>query len=111
MRAQCVCVRERERERERERDPPTHSDRCFQHLLHTVTFEEDLLQLMSNHEMCTGYIYFLETEARYRSVVERSVMVRWVIGSILHSGPIELFLVSATSGVTKAVVCSNLSVG
>ena len=37
-------------------------------------------------------------------------MVRWVDGSILHSGPIELFLVPAT-GVTKAVVCVILSVG
>ena len=30
-------------------------------------------------------------------------MVRWVIRSILHGGPIELFLVPAS--VTKAVVC------
>ena len=37
-------------------------------------------------------------------------MVRWVDGSILHGGPIELFLVPAT-GVTKAVVCVILSVG
>ena len=34
-------------------------------------------------------------------------MVRWVVGSILHGGPIELFL----SGVTKAVVCVIFSVG
>ena len=38
-------------------------------------------------------------------------MVRWVVGSILHGGPIELFLVPATTGVTKAVVCVILSVG
>ena len=41
-------------------------------------------------------------------------MVRWVVGSILHDGPIELFLVPAsvlTTGVTKAVVCAILSVG
>ena len=31
-------------------------------------------------------------------------MVRWVVGSILHGGPIGLFLVP-TTGVTKAVVC------
>ena len=41
------------------------------------------------------------------SEVERSLMVRWVVGSILSwSGPIELFLVSSqcsTTGVTKAV--------
>ena len=36
-------------------------------------------------------------------------MVRWVIGSIFHGGPIELFLVPA-SGVTKAVLCVVLSV-
>ena len=33
-------------------------------------------------------------------------MVRWVIESILHGGPIELF---STTGVTKAVVCVILS--
>ena len=35
-------------------------------------------------------------------------MVRWVVGSILHGGPIELFLVPAknsTTGVKKVVVC------
>ena len=37
-----------------------------------------------------------------------------MVGSILHGGPIELFLVPAscsTTGVTKAVVCVILSVG
>ena len=45
---------------------------------------------------------------------ERSLMVRWVVGSILHGGPIELFLVPSkcfTTGVTKAVVCVIMSVG
>ena len=37
-------------------------------------------------------------------------MVRWVVGSILHGGPIELFLLSATSRITKAVVCTIMSV-
>ena len=30
-------------------------------------------------------------------------MVPWVVGSILRGGPIELFLVPASAGVTKAV--------
>ena len=34
-------------------------------------------------------------------------MVRWVFGSTPHAGPIELFLVPASAGVTKAVVCAN----
>ena len=40
-------------------------------------------------------------------------MVRWVVGSILHGGPIELFLVpaSAPRRITKAVVCEILSMG
>ena len=41
-------------------------------------------------------------------------MAPWVIGSIPHGGPIELFLVPASApmtGITKAVVCVNLSVG
>ena len=44
------------------------------------------------------YIYIL--------MVERPLMVRWVVGSIPHGGPIELFLVPASSptfGVTKVV--------
>ena len=39
-------------------------------------------------------------------------MVQWVVGSILHEGPIELFLVPTgdpLTGVTKAVVCVILS--
>ena len=36
-------------------------------------------------------------------------MVPWVVGSILHGGPIELFVVPAS--VTKAVVCAILSMG
>ena len=35
-------------------------------------------------------------------------MVQWVVGSILHGGPIELFF---TTSVTKAVVCSIQCVG
>ena len=45
---------------------------------------------------------------------ERSLMLRWVVGSILHGGPIELFIVPAsyhTTGVPKAVVCVILYVG
>ena len=41
-------------------------------------------------------------------------MVRWVVGSILHDGPIELFLIPASAsntGVTKTVVCVILYVG
>ena len=38
-------------------------------------------------------------------------MGRWVVGSILYGGHIELFLVTATTGVTKAVVYAIYSVG
>ena len=31
------------------------------------------------------------------SVVKRPLMVRWVVESILHGGPIELFLVPASA--------------
>ena len=36
-------------------------------------------------------------------------MVLWVVGSILHGGPIELFLVPASA--PQLVVCAILSVG
>ena len=48
------------------------------------------------------------------SEVERSLMVRWVVGSILHGmDPLSNFHSSqcSTTGVTKAVVCVILSVG
>ena len=31
------------------------------------------------------------------SEVERLLMVRWIVGSILHGGPIELFLIPASA--------------
>ena len=40
--------------------------------------------------------------------------LKTIVGSIIHGGPIELFLVPASfskTGVTKAVVCVILSVG
>ena len=45
--------------------------------------------------------------AGHSSEVERSLMVRWVIRSILHG----VDPLSSTTGVTKAVVCVILSVG
>ena len=41
-------------------------------------------------------IYALFHGARSSSVVERSLVVRWVVGSIFHGGPIELFLVTVS---------------
>ena len=34
---------------------------------------------------------------RCKSVVERLIMLHWVVGSTLHDGTIELFLVSASA--------------
>ena len=39
---------------------------------------------------------YSEKGARCSSVVRAFLMVRWVVGSILHGGPIELFLVPAS---------------
>ena len=44
----------------------------------------------------------------FTSVVDRPLMVQWVIGSIPHGRPIELF---KPTGVTKAMVYTVLSVG
>ena len=44
-------------------------------------------------------------------MIERSLMVLWVVGSIPHCGPIELCLVSASAGLTKAMECAILSMG
>ena len=50
-------------------------------------------------------IYLFSVCARY------SFMLQWVIGSILHGGPIELFLVPASASRLKAVIYVILSVG
>ena len=56
--------------------------------------------------LCTNYTYIHYTvkigvsKAEERDVSpwqERSLMERWVVGSILHGGPIELFLVPASA--------------
>ena len=39
-------------------------------------------------------------------MVERPLMVRWVVGSIIYGGPIEL----STTSETKAVICAIVSV-
>ena len=41
------------------------------------------------------------------ALVERPLIVRWVVGSMPHGGLIELILV--TDGVPKSVVCGILS--
>ena len=43
-----------------------------------------------NTWVCLGF------GARYSSVIEHSLMMRWVVGSIIHVGLIELFLVPAS---------------
>ena len=57
----------------------------------------------------------LQQGAGRSSEVERSLMVRWVVGSILHGvDPLSYFSlqpVRSTTGVTKSVVCVILSVG
>ena len=49
-------------------------------------------------------------------MVELLLMVQWVVGSILHGGPIELFLTTinhssqcSTTGITKAMVCAAVT--
>ena len=37
-------------------------------------------------------------------------MGRWVVESILHGGPIGLFLVPARAGMTKALVCGMMRI-
>ena len=46
-------------------------------------------------------------------MVERPLMMRWVVGSIPLVGSIKLFLDPAgvTTAVTKVVVCAVLSLG
>ena len=42
-------------------------------------------------------IIFYYTGAGRSSEVERSLMVRWIVGSILHGGSTELFLIPASA--------------
>ena len=59
-----------------------------------------------------SYFSFHPTGARCSSMVRvfaHGAIGRWIDPS--WGGPIELFLVPATTGVTKAMVCVILSVG
>ena len=60
--------------------------------------------------MSSFLFVFVVLGAGRSSEVERSLMVRWVVGSILH-GAISRSSQCSTTGVTKAVVCVILSVG
>ena len=63
--------------------------------------------------MSLRHVFFMKGAGR-SSEVERSLMVRWVVGSILHGvDPLSYFSFQqvSTTGVTKAVVCVILSVG
>ena len=44
---------------------------------------------------CPTGFYCLEGNILNRYILERLLMVRWVLGSIPHDGPIELFLIPA----------------
>ena len=58
-------------------------------------------------------LFYIQGAGR-SSEVERSLMVRWVVGSILHGvDPLSFSRSSqcSTTGVIKAVVCVILSVG
>ena len=54
---------------------------------------------------------YLLNRAGRSSEVECSLMVRWVVGSILHGRAISRSSQCSTTGVTKAMVCAILSVG
>ena len=58
--------------------------------------------------MSGGVIPLTSAGAGRSSEVERSLMVRSVVGSTLHGEPIELFLISANP--PKAILCAVLSV-
>ena len=60
--------------------------------------------------MSSFLFVFVVLGAGRSSEVECSLMVRWVVGSILH-GAISRSSQCSTTGVTKAVVCVILSVG
>ena len=74
-------------------------------LLYTSDLSLNLLYIHRHNH----HVKLIDKGAGRSSEVERSIMVRWVVGSILHGVSIELFLVPAS--VIKAVVCVILSVG
>ena len=58
----------------------------------------------SGHATVLIYIYIYFTKAVHNAV-NVTIRVRWVVGSILHGGPTEIFCQCSTTGVTKVVVC------
>ena len=62
----------------------------------------------------SGYLVLEQKKKKKKKnvsiIVKRPLMMRWIVGSILYGVPIELFSFS-TTGITKAVICANLSMG
>ena len=81
-------------------------------IAHTTTFVIPVVELhIRKEDNTSNRTPPVLQGARCSSVwKERSLMVRWVVGSILHGEPTELFLVPA-SAPRLAVVCAILSVG
>ena len=80
------------------------------------TFNTFYLQLYGVRHMVKGHsdITTHRNMHRHSTTVMIMLIVWWIIGSIPHEGLIELFFLLSqwsTTGVTKALVCTILSVG
>ena len=74
------------------------------------TFSDMLVVIQSLLYFCTSTLRQSPTQGAGRSSeVERSLMVRWVVGSILHG--VDPLSQCPTTGASKAVICIILSVG
>ena len=71
--------------------------RCTHLLIQHFTNSEGHWGATCERTFCHKVLFYVAGAGR-SSEVERSLMVRWVVGSILHGvGPIELFLVPASA--------------
>ena len=63
----------------------------------TIIKRRKLKQLTSEDVGNFGKYQNIVSRPRYSSMVERPLMVHWVVGLIPHGGPIELFLALASA--------------
>ena len=66
-------------------------------ILYYFTLKSFLESKETNYIIDHIAITLLLEGTRCSSLVQRSILVRWVLGSIRHDGPIELFLVLANA--------------
>ena len=78
-----------------------------------VVFFDIIIVFLIGIKTCIEYMPTLRATHKKKNMVECLLMMQWVVGLILHGGPLELFFFCSSlcpkTGVTKVTVSTILS--